>query len=157
MRLVFINIKGVAISSYVMFFTDILLVVFSIFLAYLVRFNFAIPASELKPLPYILLYIVGVRIVFFLLSKSYSTNLRYLNLMDVLRVYFFTILGSFFLLLSDVVIYYFFTQLLFIPLTIIILEFLCTSFFIILTRGLIRLSYSSMKDQDKIEKLDGRD
>ena len=150
MRLVFINIKGVAVSSYVMFFTDILLVVFSVFIAYLVRFNFAIPASELQPLPFILLYIVGVRIVFFLLGKSYSTNLKYLNYMDVLRVYFFTILGSFFLLLSDVVIYYLFTQLLFIPLTIIILEFLCTSFFVILTRGLIRVSYSSMKDQGKI-------
>ena len=157
MRLVFINIKGVAVSRYVLFFSDILIVVFSVFLSYLLRFNFAIPASELQPLPFILLYIVVVRAVFFLLSRSYSTNLTYLNFMDVLRVYFFTILGSFFLLLSDVVLYYFFTQLLFIPLTIIILEFLCTSFFIILTRGLIRISYSSMKDQGKIEKLDRRD
>jgi len=157
MRFCSFHIKGVAISSYVLFFTDILLVVFSVLLAYLVRFNFSIPASELKPLPIIILYIVGVRAVFLLLSRSYSTNLTYLNFMDVLRVYFFTILGSFFLLLSDVVIYYFFTQLLFIPLTIIILEFLCTSFFIILTRGLIRISYSSMKDKGKIEKLDRRD
>ena len=157
MRLVFININGVAVSRYVLFFSDILIVVFSVLLSYLLRFNFAIPGSELQPLPFILLYIVGVRAVFFLLSRSYSTNLTYLNFMDVLRVYFFTILGSFFLLLSDVVIYYFFTQLLFIPLTIIILEFLCTSFFIILTRGLIRISYSSLKDQGKIEKLDGKD
>ena len=152
MRLVSINMKGVAVSRYVLFFSDILIVVFSVFLAYLVRFNFSIPESELKPLPYIIIYIVGVRAVFFLLSRSYSTNLKYMDLMDVLRVYSFTILGSFFLLLSDVVIYYFFTQLLFIPLTIIVLEFLCTSFFIILTRALIRGSYSSQKDQGKIGK-----
>ena len=154
MRLVFINIKGVAVSRYVLFVSDILIVVFSVFLSYLLRFNFSIPDSELQPLPFILLYIVGVRVVFFLLSKSYSTNLTYLNLMDVLRVYFFTILGSFFLLLSDVVIYYFFTQKLFIPLTIVILEFLCTSFFIIITRGLIKVRFSSIKDERKIEKLD---
>ena len=157
MRLVFINIKGVAVSRYVLFVSDILIVVFSVFLSYLLRFNFSIPDSELQPLPFILLYILGVRVVFFLLSRSYSTNLTYLNFMDVLRVYLFTILGSFFLLLSDVVIYYFFTQKLFIPLTIIILEFLCTSFFIILTRGLIKVSFSSKRDERKIEKLDGRD
>ena len=151
-RLVSFSIKGVAISNYAMFFIDILLVVFSVFLAYLVRFNFSIPESELKPLTYIIIYIVGVRAVFFLLSRSYSTNLKYMDLMDVLRVYSFTILGSFFLLLSDVVIYYFFTQLLFIPLTIIVLEFLCTSFFIILTRALIRVGYSSKKEQEKIGK-----
>jgi len=157
MKSVSFYIKGAAGSNYMMFFIDILLVVFSVFLAYLVRFNFSIPESELKPLPFIIMYIVGVRAVFFLLSRSYSTNLKYMDLMDVLRVYSFTILGSFFLLLSDVVIYYFFTQLLFIPLTIIILEFLCTSFFIILTRGLIKVRYSSMKDQDKIEKLNRKD
>ena len=157
MKLVSINIKGVAVSRYVLFFSDILIVVFSVFLSYLLRFNFAIPASEIQPLPFILLYIVGVRVVFFLLSRSYSTNLTYLNIMDVLRVYLFTILGSFFLLLSDVVIYYFFTQKLFIPLTIIILEFLCTSFFIILTRGLINVRFSSKRDERKIEKLDGRE
>ena len=157
MRLVFINIKGVAISRYVLFFSDILIVVLSVFLSYLLRFNFSIPDSELQPLPFILLYIVGVRVVFFLLSRSYSTNLTYLNLMDVLRVYFFTILGSLFLLLSDVVLYYFFTLKLFIPLTIIILEFLCTSFFIIITRGLIKVRFSSIKDERKIEKLDRRD
>lgn len=152
MRLGSFHIKRAAVSNYVMFFADILLVVFSVFLAYLVRFNFSIPESELKPLPYIIMYIVGVRAIFFLLSRSYSTNLKYMDLMDVLRVYSFTILGSFFLLLSDVMIYYFFTQLLFIPLTIIVLEFLCTSFFIILTRALIRVSYSSIKDQEKIGK-----
>ena len=157
MRLVFINIKGVAVSRYVLFFSDILIVGFSVLLSYLLRFNFAIPASEVKPLPFILPYIVGVRVVFFLLSRSYSTNLTYMNYMDVLRVYFFTILGSLFLLLSDVVIYYFFASRLFIPLTIIILEFLCTSFFIILTRGLIKVRYSSMKDERKIEKLDRKD
>ncbi len=157
MRLVFINIKGVAVSRYVLFVSDILIVVFSVFLSYLLRFNFSIPDSELQPLPFILLYILGVRVVFFLLSRSYSTNLTYLNFMDVLRVYLFTILGSFFLLLSDVVIYYFFTQKLFIPLTIIILEFLCTSFFIILTRGLINVRFSSKRDERKIEKLDGRE
>jgi len=157
MRLVLFNVRGVSVSSYVMFLTDVLLVVFSVFLSYLLRFNFAIPASELQPLPFILLYIVGIRIIFFLLGKSYSRNLRYSNFMDVLRVYFFTILGSLFFLVSDFFIYYFFTQLLFIPLTIIILEFLCTSFLIILSRGLIKVSYASMKDQEKVEKLDRDD
>ena len=147
------NITRVSVSSYVMFFLDILFVAFSVLIAYLVRFNFSIPESELKPLPYILLYIIGVRSFFFLLSRSYSRKLKYFNYIDVLRFYFFTILGSFFLLVSDVVIYYLFTHLLFIPLTIIILEFLCTSFFIILTRGLISIRYSSKKDHGKIDKL----
>jgi len=65
MKSVSFYIKGAAGSNYMMFFIDILLVVFSVFLAYLVRFNFSIPESELKPLPFIIMYIVGVRAVFF--------------------------------------------------------------------------------------------
>lgn len=145
--------QGVAAPSWLVFVIDVLCVAASVWIAYLIRFNFSIPASELEPFPGILFYMVIVRIIFLLVSKSYTMNLHYMNFMDILKIYLYTVLGSLVFLLSDVVSYFFISNTLFIPLTIIILEFLSTSFLFILLRGVVRVNYASESDQQKAEKL----
>ena len=119
---------------------DIALVVFSVFAAYLLRFNFSVPASELEPLPGILGFMVLVRILFFLVSRSYTGPMQYITILDILKLYLYTILGSMVFLATNVVTYYLVNKTLFIPLTIVILEFLITSFLLFAFRGAIMVS-----------------
>ncbi|MBU2649569.1 MAG: hypothetical protein KKA81_01430, partial [Bacteroidetes bacterium] len=51
---------------------DLVIVASSVILAYLLRFNFAIPEVEKAPLPWVLMFIVLVRLLSFLISKTYT-------------------------------------------------------------------------------------
>lgn len=145
--------KQIVMSNYLILLTDVVLIVFSIFLAYLLRFNFSIPDSELAPLPWIMGYMTLVRLIFLYLGKSYTGNIRFMNLLEVLRIYLFNILASALFIVTNIVSYYLINHTLFIPLTIIILEFLSSSFLLIIFRSLITVSYSKRIGKGEIERL----
>lgn len=145
--------KRLVMSNYLMFITDVVLIVFSIFLVYLLRFNFSIPDSELVMLPWIMGYMTLVRVVFLFISRTYTGNIRFINLLEILRIYLFNILGSVVFFMTNILSYYFISKTLFIPLTIIILEFLSTSTLLIIFRSLISVSYSRNVNKGEVEKL----
>jgi len=147
--------KPFVLSNYLILVIDICIIVASLFLAYLVRFNFSIPLSELKPLPLITLYVIMVRIVLFMAGRSYTGIIQYVTIVDMLKLYLYTILGSVIFLLTNVVSYYFINQTLFIPLTIIILEFLITSFLLVVFRGVIEIRYSVSRRKNQLDGLRG--
>lgn len=138
--------------NYLVLVTDVILIIISIFLAYLLRFNFSIPAREMEPLPWIFLYITVVRMIILLLGRSYSEKIRFMNLIEVLRIYLLNILGSVVFIVTNIVSYYLINDTLFIPLTIVILEFLSTSFLLIIFRSLISVSYSRHVNKGEVEK-----
>jgi FlaA1/EpsC-like NDP-sugar epimerase len=143
-------------SNYLILITDVVLILSSIFLAYLLRFNFSIPDSEMAPLPWIMGYMTLVRLIFLFAGKSYTGNIRFMNLLEVLRIYLFNILGSVVFITTNIVSYYLINKTLFIPLTIVILEFLSTSFLLIIFRSLINVRYSKNVDRGEIDKLTKR-
>jgi FlaA1/EpsC-like NDP-sugar epimerase len=146
-------VKKIVISNALILTFDIFIVAGSVLLSYLLRFNFSIPENELKPLPQIVLYITAVRISCFFFSKSYTGILKYLTTLDILKIYLFTILGSFILLITNIITYYFLNQTLFIPLTIIILEFIITTFLLFTFRGIIKVSYSLNIGKGQLDRL----
>lgn len=145
--------KKLVIANYLVLATDVVLIIIAIFLAYLLRFNFSIPAKEIEPLPWIILYISGIRMVILLLGRSYSEKIRFMNLIEVLRIYLLNILGSVVFIVTNIVSYYLINDTLFIPLTIVILEFLSTSFLLIIFRSLINVSYSKNVEKRELEKI----
>jgi len=137
-----IGSKKIVLSNYLMFLADVLLIVCSIFLVYLLRFNFSISDSELVMMPWIMAYMTFVRVVFLLVSKAYAGNIRFVNLLEILKLYLFNILGSVVFFITNIFSYYLISHTLFIPLSIIILEFLSTSTLLIIFRSLVGVSYS---------------
>lgn len=124
---------------------DGLIVVASVFMAYLLRFNFAIPGIELVEVPLVLLVMVPVRLALFAATRSYLGIVRYSGLSDSFRMVLVLIAGSFLFILADFISYYFINQRLFIPLTIIILEFLITTVMVFFFRAIISGSHSPKK------------
>lgn len=143
----------IVLPHWIIFIIDIGIVIGSIVLSYLLRFNFSIPKIEVDALPIIILFITSIRIVIFAISKTYFGIIRYISFIDLLKFYFIIIIGSLIFLLSDLISYYFINQTLFIPLTIIIIEFLLTSFLIITFRSIIKISYSYSIGKEYLRKL----
>ncbi|NCA77059.1 MAG: NAD-dependent epimerase/dehydratase family protein [Alphaproteobacteria bacterium] len=123
---------------------DGLIVVASVFLAYLLRFNFDIPAGEIAEIPIVLAIMVVVRVALFLTFRAYTGTDRHPGLAGGFRLVFILISGSFLFILTDFITYYFINQRLFIPLTIIILEFLITTVLIFLFRSLVHGGFDTL-------------
>jgi FlaA1/EpsC-like NDP-sugar epimerase len=126
---------------WLIFVIDLSVVVFSVLLAYLLRFNFRIPESELKPLPQILLFIVIVRALSFVIARSYAGIIRYTTTADTFRVVMTIFGGSLFFGLTNIVTYYFINSTFFIPYSIIIIDLLITSLFMITFRLVVKTAY----------------
>ena len=70
----------------VIWFIDMMIVLVSIMIAYLLRFNFDIPPSELKPFPIVIPLILGVRGLSFFISRTHVGLIRYTSTADGQRV-----------------------------------------------------------------------
>ena len=126
---------------WLIFLIDLAVVVSSVLLAYLLRFNFKIPENELKPLPGILSYILFFRAISFLLARSYAGIIRYTSTTDSFRVILTILAGSLFFGLTNIITYYFINSAFFIPYSIIIIDLMITSLFMITFRMLVKIAY----------------
>ena len=131
------------------FLIDLGISLAAVVLAYLLRFNFDIPSSELEPLPWILLYIGTIRSISFLIARSYAGIIRYTSTGDALRVFGTILSGSLAFVLTNLVTFYFIDRFFFIPFSIIIIDFLATSFGMITFRLIVKLAYLELNHPDR--------
>lgn len=119
---------------------DIFICTASVIIAYLLRFNFEIPENEkVGELTQIVQLVVGVRIVSFLIFKTFAGIIRYTGLNDARRIIITTATGSIVISLINVVCYYGgLTAAFIVPMSIVIIEFLTTMFFMISLRWLVK-------------------
>ncbi len=133
---------------WVIFFIDLSIVIFSIVLAYLLRFNFAIPDNELPLIKYAALSIIGIRSISFLIGKPYSFIIRYTSTEDSKRILLISFIGSLIIAGSNFISYQL-SSIFIIPFSIVILEFLLTTTIMIASRTYIRLMYEDYRNPMK--------
>jgi len=107
----------------------------------MLRFNFSIPTSELKPLPQILLYMALIRSVSFVITRPYAGIIRYTSTGDALRVFGTVLGGSVTFACTNLVTYYLAGGFFFIPFSVVIIDFLATSFGMISFRLIVKLMF----------------
>ena len=138
--------------KYLLSISDAAIVILAVWLAYLLRFNFSIPASEIAEIPMVLGSITVVRVLLLLATRSYIGINRHEGLTDTLKFILILISGSFIFILADFISYYLINQRLFIPLTIIILEFLITTVLLMFFRSLMTGEKASVNVKSASEK-----
>jgi len=126
---------------WMIFLIDLSIVIISVLLSYLLRFNFRIPVSEFKPLPGIFAYMIFIRAVSFLLARSYAGIIRYTSTTDSVRVVLTILSGSLFFALTNIFTYLFINSKFFIPYSIIIIDLMITSLSMITFRMLVKIAY----------------
>ncbi|MFQ3326459.1 MAG: FlaA1/EpsC-like NDP-sugar epimerase [Salibacteraceae bacterium] len=137
---------------WIIFTIDLLISIFSLLLAYLLRFNFNIPIDYIETFVYIFPIVLSLRIASFFIFKTYSGIIRYTSTIDMQRI--FVIVTGISLLIATIngVSFYFVNQSFLIPFSVVIIEYLCTMFLMIAFRITVKLIYFEFKNASKDTK-----
>jgi FlaA1/EpsC-like NDP-sugar epimerase len=127
---------------------DLLLCIFSLFVAYQLRFNFNIPLKEINTFNFVFPFVLIVRFSSFLIAKTYTGIIRYTGTKDAIRIVLTLASGSSIMLISNVIrhsldLFYL------VPFSIIAIEFLVTVFLMIIGRLMVKVIYSELKNPSK--------
>jgi len=125
----------------VIFLIDIIICIFSLVLAYFLRFNFAaIPQTEIDTFAFVFPFVIGIRALSFILARTYKGIIRYTSSQDAQRIFIVNTLSSILFAISNLISYYFFTETFIIPFSILVIEFMTSTFLMIS----LRLAYKSI-------------
>jgi len=128
---------------------DLLICFFSIVLAYLLRFNFArIPKVESDSFALVFPYVLGTRFFSFYLSKTYMGIVRYTGSKDAARLFAVLTIGTVFLCCTNLCTWM--SQKLFIiPFSIIVIEYMSSTFILLSSRFVFKALYFEMKNPSR--------
>jgi len=128
---------------------DLIVCIFSLTLAFFLRFNFkSIPPEDLKNLPYDYVLVVVVRLISFIISKTYKGVVRYTGSSDAMRIFKVVGSGSFVIFLVNMITLYTLGYFV-IPTAIIVIDALVTLFLMISSRLAVKAVYFENKNPEK--------
>jgi len=138
-----INFRG-GTPRWLIFIADLVMITGSLILAYLLRFNFSIPVNEQERLQSIIPVFILIRSVFFFVFKSYAGIIRYTSTRDAARIFFMLLSGS---VVFGIINIFRFIQIevYFLPISIIILEFIISVFALIIFRIIVKSIYAELR------------
>lgn len=129
---------------------DLIICVFSLTLAFFLRFNFkSIPAEDLKNLPFDYAILIIVRSISFFFSKTYKGVVRYTSSKDAMRIFAVVIAGSIIMYLINLFTYYVTLGYYIIPTAVIIIDALVTLFLMISSRLAVKAIYFENKNPER--------
>lgn len=131
---------------WVIFFVDLGICLFSLVLAYLLRFNFSIPRIEIEAFRIVFPIVILTRAFSFYLSKTYKGIVKYTSSKDAQRIFLVVSAGSLLFILLNVVVYRFINSTFPIPFSIIIIDYLATTFLMISLRVMFKTLYFEIKN-----------
>ncbi len=139
--------RGKNTPRWIIFFIDIIIVTCSLVIAYLVRFNFKIPKVELVTFNIVFPIIILTRATSFIIAKTYAGIIRYTGSKDTQRIFITLSIGS----IAFVILNFFTFQLwghrFVIPFSIIIIEYLLTTFVMVAARIFVKVIYAEYSDK----------
>jgi FlaA1/EpsC-like NDP-sugar epimerase len=108
---------------------DLVICLFSIILAYILRFNFSVEEILRYQLWFIIPYVLFVRTLSFIVFQSYAGIIRYTSVEDIERIITVTIAGTLIFVLGNLISKFFISGTHIIPYKVIFIDFFLTTFF----------------------------
>ncbi len=131
---------------------DIAICLMAYVAAYLVRFEFAPPTSELALAKAFIPVLLSVRLISFLLGKTYAGIIRFTSSQDTLRIFTVLTLGSIVFSAFNALKYWLWDGSFFIPYSIVVLEYLISLFSMIVLRIAVKVVYVELKNPGKVSR-----
>ena len=138
---------------WIIFSIDIFICIFSVILAFLVRFNFAIPDQYIQLLKLNLVVIVGIRALSFIVTKTYAGIIRHTDTKDAQRIFLIVTSGSILFFFFNIYTYNFVDGEFKIPFSILIIDYMTSMFLMITFRVAVKILYYELKNPNR-EKRD---
>ena len=133
---------------WIVFLIDLCICFCAIITAYLLRFNFNIPQSEMHGFYRVIPFVVVIRGISFFIGKPYSSIVRYTGSKDAQRIAVVLFGGMIFFGLFNVI-YFEFRHAFLIPYSIVIIDFLVSVFVMIGSRIVVKILYIEWKNPTK--------
>ncbi|MEM9053173.1 MAG: polysaccharide biosynthesis protein, partial [Bacteroidota bacterium] len=134
------------VPRWIIFLIDTILVMASLFLAYLLRFEFSIPASEIAPLIFAFPIYMIVRIILSMIGKTYAGIIRYSGTEDTIRILKVVVFGSLIFSILNLFKFYTWDAAYFLPFSIIIIDAILAAILMIAFRLGVKLAYVEIKN-----------
>lgn len=135
---------------WIIFLIDLFICLFSLVLAYLLRFNFAeIPQVEVDSFPVIFPFVIGIRALSFLVSRTYKGIVRYTSSKDAARIFIVTTLATLFFAVANIISYYFINHVFIVPYSILVIEYMTTTFLMISLRLMFKSIYFELRNPSR--------
>jgi len=134
------------VPRWIIFLIDTFLVMASLFLAYMLRFEFTIPDVEIGPLIFAFPIYMMIRISSFLIGRTYAGIIRYTGTEDSIRILKVVIGGSLLFALFNPLKFYFWDGAYFLPFSIVIIDALLASILLIVFRIAVKLLYIEIRN-----------
>ena len=122
---------------------------FSLLVAYLLRFNFTIPAEYFDTFYYVFPLVLGLRILSFFIFGTYKGIIRYTSTIDTQRIFLVVTSVTTILVLLNSIRYFFIDDFFVIPFSVVVIEFMTTMFLMISFRITVKLIYFEFKTASK--------
>lgn len=136
---------------WIIFAIDVCLSLFAIAVACLVLANFQLDKIAWNPLSKIVLIVIGVRVISFVMGRTYSGIIRYTGTEDVLRIFYVLTAGELVLLLFNAG-FFIFDQTFFIPLGFLLIEYMVLMCIMTISRLFVKITFAQYLDAEKIKK-----
>jgi FlaA1/EpsC-like NDP-sugar epimerase len=133
------------IPRLIIFVVDIAVCCFSLFIAYLLRFNFQLPAHEVESFRYVFPLVITVRAISFYLFKTYAGIIRYTSTRDATRILTALAVGAGFIALINPIGYLLREKFL-VPYSVLIIDYLLCVFVMTAGRLLVKVAYMEMRN-----------
>jgi len=128
---------------------DIFIILVSVIVAYMLRFNFKIPISYVQSLKFIIPYILIVRTIGFIIGKTYTGIVRYTGSRDAEQIFLVLLLGSVIFVINNFLGRYIGSLPYFIPFSIIVIELLVSTFLMVSYRLIVKFFFHEIISSSK--------
>lgn len=131
------------------FLLDAAIVVFALILSYQLRFNFQMPKQEVELFKQIILPAIFVRLLFFALFRPYTSIIRYSSTKDATRILLSLVSGTLIFVVANIINKNILQDKNLIPYSIIIIEYLTSSFMLLGYRVMIKVIFLELSIPNK--------
>ena len=135
--------------SWIIFNVDLCICAVSLLLAFLLRFNFDIPATFSQELTTIILMVLGIRAMFFFFGKTYAMIVRHTGLRDLTKLILIVLAGSVTIGAIDFLNYHFISGKALIPGSVVIIDFFITAYLMTASRLMIKFVFLEFRNNSK--------
>ncbi len=149
MKTSFLNLESTSVPQWIIFLLDLLICALALYLAFLLRFNFQITEKEVVWIKRSFMLVIPVRIILFLIFRTYADIIRYTSTTDAFRLIIALFLGSLAFVIINLFVYYIIGKSFVVPFSIIIIDFLATAVLLTGYRVFAKLIWLELKNPKK--------
>lgn len=136
------------VPSWIIYNVDIAINIFSILLAYLLRFNFKIPPEYSSRLIPTLVLVLFVKSIAFAIGRTHTNIVRYTSIKDLVKLVSVVLISTVVLVTFNFL-YYLVDNHSFVPDSILLIDFFISAYVMVFVRMMVKIFFSELKSSSE--------